>query len=110
MCLLGVLCEPYGREVPPAELSDDNVAAIRVSVADMYRMVSSLNVVFPVFFVLSHDGCGMRGRVRTAVRHFLDWVSPSISPKERLITLAADSSVAWAELIEISKKKTTAGQ
>jgi hypothetical protein len=93
----------------PAELSDDNVAAIRESVADVYWMVPPLHVVFPIFFVFSHDGGGVRGRVRSGVRHFLDGVSTSISPTERLITLAADSSVTWAELIEISQEKRNRG-
>jgi len=45
----------------PTELSDDDVATIREGVADLYWMIPSLDVVFPVFFVLSHDGGRVRG-------------------------------------------------
>ena len=91
--------------MPPAELPDDSISTIRESIADVHRMVSSLNVVFPIFFIFSHDGGGVRGRVGSAVRHFLDRVSASISPTERLITLVVDSSVTWAELGEISEEQ-----
>ena len=100
---LGVLREPYCREMPPAEFPDDDVAALRESVADLYRMVPSLDVVFPIFFVFSHNGGRVRGRVRSGVRHFLDGVSASISLQwNGLITLAVDSC-DLAELLEISK-------
>lgn len=55
----------------PAEFPDDDVAAIGEGVADVYWMVPSLDVVFPVFFVFSHDGGGVGGRVRSSVRHLL---------------------------------------
>jgi len=90
--------------MPPAEFSNDDVAAIGESIADLYRMVPSLDVVFPIFFVFSHDGGRVRGRVRSGVRHFLDVVSTSISlQRNGLITLAADSC-DLAELIEIRQE------
>jgi len=69
--------------MPPTELPDDDIAPIRESIADVYGMISSLDVVFPIFFVFSHDGGGVGGRVRSSVRHFLDGVSAYISPTGR---------------------------
>ena len=89
----------------PAEFSDDCVAAIGESVADENWVITSLDVVFPVFFVFSHDGGGVRGRVRPGVRHFVEYMSLYLSQRNGLITSVADSSVSWAEFIEISKEK-----
>jgi len=89
----------------PAEFSDDDVAAIGKRVADEYWVIASLDVVFPVFFVFSHDGGGVGGRVRPSVRHFPGIYEPLSLQRNGLITSVADSSVSWAEFIEISKEK-----
>lgn len=62
-----VLREPDCGEVAPAELSDDDVAGVGESVADVYGVVAALAVVLPVLLVLCHDGLGIRGI--GAVRH-----------------------------------------
>ena len=65
----------------PAQFTDNDVASIGEGVADMYRMVSTLDVLrravsqivrvkrgaylFPIFFVFGHDA----GRGIGAVRH-----------------------------------------
>jgi hypothetical protein len=67
-------------------------------------MVASLDVVFPIFFVFSHDGGGVRGRAGSSVRHFWIGYQPLSLQRNGLITLAADRCVTWAELIEISKE------
>ena len=89
----------------PAKFPDDDVATIRESITDVYWVVASFNVVFPVFFVFGHDRGGVRGRVRPSVRHFVECISIYLSNGTGLITLVVDSSVSWAEFIEISKKK-----
>ena len=55
-----VLCEPYGAEMAPAELSYDGIATVREGVADVYRVVTALAVVFPVLLVFGHDGVRRR--------------------------------------------------
>ena len=91
----------------PAEFSDDDIAAIGESVADEYWVITSLDVVFPVFFVFSHHGGGVRRRIGPSVRHFLEYMSLYLSQRNGLITSVADSSVCWAEFIEISNEKKT---
>lgn len=89
----------------PAEFSDDDITAIGESIADEYWVITSLDVVFPVFFIFSHDGGGVRRRVRPGVRHFPGIYEPLSLQRNGLITSVADSSVCWAEFIEISKEK-----
>ena len=60
---LCILCEPYCREMAPAELPDDDVTAVGEGVANVYGMVPALDIVFPILFVLGHD----RMRVRRVV-------------------------------------------
>ena len=55
-----VLREPDCGEVAPAELSDDDVAGVGESVADVYGVVAALAVVLPVLLVFGHDRMGVR--------------------------------------------------
>ncbi len=50
-----VLGEPDGGEVAPAELPDDEIAAVGEGVADMHGVVAAFAVVFEVLLVFGHD-------------------------------------------------------
>jgi len=48
--------EPDGGEVTPTEFAYYDIAPVAEGVADVYRVVSALDIVFPVFFVLCGQG------------------------------------------------------
>lgn len=54
--LLGVPREPDRREMPPAELSADDIPAVGKGVANVDRVVAALDIVLPVLLVFGHDG------------------------------------------------------
>ena len=58
--ILFIFCEPYGREVAPAKLAYDGVAALREGIANVDRVIAALAVVLPVLLVFGHDGLGVR--------------------------------------------------
>lgn len=67
--LLCVMCEPYGREMTPAKLADDDVAAVAERVTNVDGMVAAFCIILPVLLVLGHDGMGRGGvkRIRITV-------------------------------------------
>ena len=64
---LCILCQPDGGEVAPAELANDEISAVGKGVANVHGVVPALDIVFPIFLVLGHDGMGGRRVVRASV-------------------------------------------
>lgn len=64
--ILLILRKPDCGEVTPAQLADNDITTVRKSIANFYRMVSALAVIFIIFFVFGHGS--RMGRVGT-VRH-----------------------------------------
>ena len=50
--------KPDCGKVTPSELANDDVPTVRKCIANLDWMITAFAVIFPVFFVLSHNGSG----------------------------------------------------